>query len=217
MNWARGAAADLIDQVGRFDGPPQQFLAHLVAIQCRVGPVEGGAVLRPGAQEQIGILAVHPPLTKGATPPRWLAEAAESAPQVISTGRAIERPLHAPEDLYGQPARRHLIVLPIRGGGSTRGAVAFVVEASDPAALAARRARDAAAATVKGENVRFELNQVANQDLLIAQDVLAAAERDYFESVLTFNLALTELGRAQGTLLDSAGIELIDPEKKPAK
>ena len=82
---------------------------------------------------------------------------------------------------------------------------------------AARRARDAAAATVKGENVRFELNQVANQDLLIAQDVLAAAERDYLESVLNFNLALTELGRAQGTLLESAGIELIDPEAKPAK
>jgi len=134
-------AADLIDQVGRFDGPPEQFLAHLVAIQCRIGPAEGGAVLRPGAQERIGILAVHPPLAEGAIPPRWLAEAAESAPQVISTGRVIERPLHSPEDLYGQPARRHLIVLPIRGAGATRGAAAFVFEASDPAALAARRER----------------------------------------------------------------------------
>ena len=137
----RPTAADLIDQVGRFDGPPEQFLAHLLAIQCWVGAAEGGAVLRPGAQEQIGILAVHPPLVEGATLPVWLAQAAESAPQVISTGRAIERPLHAPDDLYGQAARRHLIVLPIRGGGTTRGAEAFVVEASDPAALAARRER----------------------------------------------------------------------------
>jgi outer membrane protein TolC len=82
---------------------------------------------------------------------------------------------------------------------------------------AARRARDAAAATVKGENVRFELNQVANQDLLIAQDVLAAAERDYFESVLNFNLAMTELGRAQGTLLDDQSIEIIHPKEDRAK
>jgi len=81
---------------------------------------------------------------------------------------------------------------------------------------ATRRARDAAAATVKGENVRFELGQIANQDLLIAQDVLAAAEREYFEALLSFNRALTELGRAQGTLLDDVGIELVDPEAKPA-
>ena len=92
-----------------------------------------------------------------------------------------------------------------------------IVNAARSEVQATSHARDAAAATVKGENVRFELGQIANQDLLIAQDVLAAAEREYFEALLNFNLALTELGRAQGTLLESAGIELIDPEEKPAK
>jgi len=170
-------AADLIDQVGRFDGPPQQFLAHLVAIQCRVGPAEGGVVLRPGAQEQIGILAVHPPLTKGATPPRWLAEAAESAPQVISTGRAIERPLHAPEDLYGQPARRHRQgrkrTLRTRPGHQPR-------PPDRPGRPGRRRTR-----------------------------VLRGPPE--------LQVALTEIGRAQGTLLDDIGIELVDPEAKSAK
>jgi len=91
-----------------------------------------------------------------------------------------------------------------------------IVNAARSEVDAASRARDAAAATVKGENVRFELGQVANQDLLIAQDVLAAAEREYFEALLNFNRALTELGRAQGTLLDDVGIEVVDPEAEPA-
>ncbi|MGB2614604.1 MAG: hypothetical protein WBD63_08295 [Phycisphaerae bacterium] len=45
---------------------------------------------------------------------------------------------------------------------------------------------------------------------------VATAEREYFETLLNFNRAFTELGRAQGTLLESAGIELIDPEAKSA-
>jgi len=46
-----------------------------------------------------------------------------------------------------------------------------------------RRAKIAAEETVKGENVRFELGQTANEDLLRAQDVLAAAEREHLQAL----------------------------------
>lgn len=44
---------------------------------------------------------------------------------------------------------------------------------------------------------------------------VATAEREYFETLLNFNRAFTELGRA-GHALGDAGIELIDPEAKSA-
>jgi outer membrane protein TolC len=76
-----------------------------------------------------------------------------------------------------------------------------------------RRAKIAAEETVKGENVRFELGQTANEDLLRAQDVLAAAEREHLQALLTFNQTLVELGRVQGTLLEDLGIEVVHPKE----
>ncbi len=76
---------------------------------------------------------------------------------------------------------------------------------------AALKAREAARATVSGELARFELGQTSNFDLLAAQDVLAQAERDYAQALLAFNTSLADLGRAQGTLPEDLGIELLRP------
>jgi len=73
------------------------------------------------------------------------------------------------------------------------------------------RAKTAADETVRGEFVRFELGQVTNEELLRAQENLGAAERDHLQALLTFNLSLIDLSKAQGTLLEDQGIEVVPP------
>ena len=73
-------------------------------------------------------------------------------------------------------------------------------------------ARDAARKVLHGETVRMELQPMdrrTNEELLRAQDLVAGAERDHLLSLLNFNLALTELARAQGTLVEDNDIEIV--------
>jgi hypothetical protein len=56
-----------------------------------------------------------------------------------------------------------------------------------------------------GEGVSASL---ALDNLLIAQDQLAAAEYDYLQSQMTYNLSLTNLKRATGTLLQHESVEI---------
>lgn len=138
----RLTTADIIDRLSRFEGPPEQFLANLLAVQCQVGSAGGGAILRGSQDRPAEILAVYPPLPPGAAAPVWLAQAAEAFPEVLATGATAVKPIHMPGDLYGQPARRHLLLVPLRGGArSVRGLEAFVIETGDPGVLAAARDR----------------------------------------------------------------------------
>jgi outer membrane protein TolC len=90
-------------------------------------------------------------------------------------------------------------------------AVRMILAARDEVE-ATLKAKVAAEMTVKGEFARFELGQTSNYELLQSQDSLGSAEREYLQALLNFNLALSELSRAQGTLLDDRGIEVIWPE-----
>jgi hypothetical protein len=145
---AEPATEELMDRLTRFDGPPEQFLAGLLALQCRVGSASGGALLRPGENGRPDVLAVHPPLEEGATAPAWLAEAVEAAPQAASRNACVTRPVHDAEDLYGQPARRQLVLLPLQGNRGIRGVGAFLVEAADERTLRAARERLALTASL---------------------------------------------------------------------
>jgi len=76
-------------------------------------------------------------------------------------------------------------------------------------------ARDAARKVLHGETVRMELQPMdrrTNEELLRAQDLVAAAERDHLLALLNFNLALTELARSQGSLVEDNDIEIVWPE-----
>lgn len=130
---------EVIERLSRFEGPPEQFLQLLLAVQCRIGAAERGAIFRAGGDGRVEILAVHPPAPPGQTAPSWLASAVEQAPQVLAQGKTLVRPLHAPEDLYGQPADKHMLLLPLTGGTGVRGVAAFVVTARDPQAVQAIR------------------------------------------------------------------------------
>jgi len=128
--------ADVIERLSKFDGPPEQFLVNLLAVQCRLAPAVGGVMLRVGDGSAPELLAAWPQLPAGATAPVWLAQAVESSAQVVSAGRTAVKPVHDPEDLYGQAARRHLIMVPIGGSQSVRGVGAFLVEGTDAKSLA---------------------------------------------------------------------------------
>ena len=137
----RPTTAEVINQLSRFDGPPEQFLSNLLAVQCQVGPAEGGAILRAGKPRGAEVLAVYPALDKGTPAPVWLAQAAEACGQTVAEAVTAVRPVHSPGDLYGQPADRHLVVVPLHGDRAVRGVAAFLVDERDPAALAVVRER----------------------------------------------------------------------------
>jgi multidrug resistance efflux pump len=176
--------ADLIDRLSHFDGPPEQFLINLLAVQCYLSAAGGGAILR-GSNEGVQVVAVYPPLPEGATAPVWLAQAVELAPEAAKAGGTAIRPLRTPHELYGAPASQHLILLPIRAGGqSVRGVGAFFVEARDAGALAAARERlELTISLLSFYEMRLTL-QRRQQDLgriRLAMETLAAVnEHDHF-------------------------------------
>ncbi|MFW6155070.1 MAG: HlyD family efflux transporter periplasmic adaptor subunit [Planctomycetota bacterium] len=135
------SAADLVDRLSRFDGPPEMFLVNLLAVQCHLAAAEGGAILRPGAEGKPEVLAVYPQLTQGATAPVWLASAVEASPEVAQAGQTAVRPLHGPDDLYGASPKHYLIFVPLRSHQGVRGLAAFMCEPANPAALKAARER----------------------------------------------------------------------------
>ncbi len=150
----RPTMAEIIERLSRFDGPPEQFLVNLLAVQCHLASADGGAILRvspagpgqsPGANPPPGgnveVLAVYPPPAQGAAAPVWLAQSAELAPQVIASGKPDVKPLHNAQDLYGAPANQNVILLPLRGGSGVQGLAAFVVTTSDQQVLDAARER----------------------------------------------------------------------------
>ncbi len=135
--------ADVLDRLTRFDGPPDRFLPELLAAQCRIAGARAAAILRVGGggDSRPEVIAAYPALDPGASAPVWLATAAESAGGVLSSTAPAIVPLHESDDLYGHPARRHLVMLPLRSGGMVRGVAAYVVEAADSSVLEAARQR----------------------------------------------------------------------------
>ncbi len=152
----RPTMAEIIDRLSRFDGPPEQFLVNLLAVQCYLASAGGGAILRvsaaaappppqadegPPAGDNVEVLAVYPQPAEGAAAPVWLAESAELAPHVVAGGKPMVRGLHKADDLYGAPANQNIILLPLRGGSGVQGMAAFIVTTSNQQQLDAARER----------------------------------------------------------------------------
>jgi biotin carboxyl carrier protein len=132
---APGKSSGLMEQWAAFNGPPQEFLSRLLALQCQLAPAESGAVLRAGAEGRVDIVAVEPPMTGDGPQPSWLGRAATMIPEVVSTGGPVVKTLAAVNELYGQPSRRHVVVVPLRGKAPE--VAAFVLEVRDAATLTA--------------------------------------------------------------------------------
>lgn len=70
-----------------------------------------------------------------------------------------------------------------------------------------RIAMTAAAKVVEGEFTRFDLGQTSNEELLRAQDLLAATSRGFARAVAEYNTTIQELARVQGILPEGITIE----------
>jgi len=174
--------AQLFERLSRYDGPVEGFLAHLVQTQCQAADARGGAILRISPDGRPQVLAVYPPADPGSTPPVWLARAAEIAPQVAASGVTDVRPLHDPEDLYGQPVRTHLALVPLTGGQGARGLAAYVLDKNNEAMFASRIERLELTIVLMGlHEMRLSL-QRRNNDLArlrVSMDTLAATNEQH--------------------------------------
>ena len=74
---------------------------------------------------------------------------------------------------------------------------------------ATRDARLAAKDTVDGEEARYEVGDVTNEELLRAQRDLEEAERNEVQAITRFNVSLVKLEQAKGTLLDYNNIHVL--------
>jgi hypothetical protein len=136
-NTAAPSVQELVDRLGRFQGPPQAFLTNLLAVQCHLVSATGGAILRPGAQGAFDVLAVWPMLREGQTAPSWLAHASEAAGQVVARQQTTAQPLHDAGDLYGADPNKHLVLVPLRQEGDKQaGIAAFCIESGDIQSIA---------------------------------------------------------------------------------
>ena len=142
MRQAAPTAADLVERLVAFEGPPQEFLRYLLAVQCRLSAAEAGVILRPGEGE-LQVVTIFPPPEPPDQVPDWVSQAAEGAVKVLASGKSIVAPLHGSTDLYGADPRNFLIILPIKytGRSEVRGASAFLVDSRDGRDLRASQER----------------------------------------------------------------------------
>jgi biotin carboxyl carrier protein len=132
----RRTISDMIDQVNRFEGSPQEFLDSLLAEQCRFAHADAAAILHNGSQKTVDVLAVYPPLRKKDKLPSWLSRAIKLVPKVFKANAASVEPLPDSGDAVRSNGRRYLVIVPLKMVGS--GLAAFQLATDDRAVLDAR-------------------------------------------------------------------------------
>lgn len=138
---AQPTVSDLVDHLTRFDGPPDEFLLHLLAVQCHVGSADGGAILRTRGKQEPEVLAVFPAPEQGQATPVWLAQTVEAAPRVVRSTETVVAPIQSAGDFYDQTPRHHLVMIPLRSAEGVRGVEVFILERPPGALLDQSRQR----------------------------------------------------------------------------
>lgn len=133
-------AAELIEQLEKFDGSSGQFLTNLLAVHCFMAQASGGAILHINQKRGVDVLALYPQLEKAASPPEWLVQSAKVANKVISSDTVAVEPLSRTNQFYDQSAKRHVLMLPFKTDMSETLA-AFLIETTDKADLEKSRQR----------------------------------------------------------------------------
>lgn len=121
-------------------GPPDQFLADLLAIQCRAAKADAAVVMRPGEKGRLEILAAYPtPVTNGACMD-WVARAEKPFRKVMASGESVI--VHeAPASEGSLKPQRYLIIIPVQNQAAVRAVAAFLVQAQNPHKLLVSHAR----------------------------------------------------------------------------
>ncbi|MBA7711560.1 hypothetical protein ES703_120526 [subsurface metagenome] len=145
----RPRAAELIKQLGQFDGSGAQFFVNLLAVQCFLGQADSGAILANNEQKGVDVLAIYPALRGQQTAPEWLNQSAELMREATSTDAVIVKGLPAvPEPRLGRldaeendnrAARSYVVLVPLKMADIGQAMEAFVVRTNDRDALEASK------------------------------------------------------------------------------
>lgn len=165
---------------GRADGSLGEFLSNLLVAACHLGPTDAGAVLHLSDTNKADVLAFYPDLTQNEQPPSWLNKAAELTRESVRINRTTAAAWSQADDLYGQPAGRRILCVPLRLAELSAAAAVFLVQASDEAALRAVRERleFGMALLNLGESRQVSQGKVLDlQRLRQAMEVLSAVNR----------------------------------------
>lgn len=133
----------ILQRLTDFAGPPEAFLEALLACQCQLVGAQGGAILRlDDHHRRARLLAAHPAIDPDQPVPAWLAQAWNwiQAHHDDAADEAVICPVAGAGGFDEDSASpRHLIVLPLRGGGGMRGVAVFAMPQADEATLARSR------------------------------------------------------------------------------
>lgn len=185
----RPTAAELIKQLGQFDGSEAQFFVNLLAVQCFLGQADSGAILANNEQKGVDVLAIYPALSSlvrsptqpvgQQTTPVWLNQSAELIREATSTDAVIVKALRDADD--GNRANRSYIVLvPLKMADVGQVVEAFVVRASDRDALEASQEQLELTANLLGISERrlaLQNRQAGLRRLQQAMETLSAINR----------------------------------------
>jgi len=97
---------------------PGAGMSALLAEHCARLGAEGGAVITIGTDGLVGIPAVWPKPKGDDEPPAWLTAALRAAPAAAASSAPTTLPLHEAGALYGAPAGRHVVLVPLPSAGT---------------------------------------------------------------------------------------------------
>ena len=126
-----------IAELFKHGNPPDQFLAQLLATQCRAAKADAAVVMRTGEENRLEILAAYP--TNGASTD-WVARAEKPIRKAMARGESVIVK-NAPASEGSVKPQRYLIVIPIQNAAAVRAAAAFLVQAQNPHKLLVSHAR----------------------------------------------------------------------------
>jgi len=186
----RPTAAELIKQLGQFDGSGGQFFVNLLAVQCFLGQAHSGAILRNNEQKGVDVLAIYPALSSfGRSPtqpggqqtaPLWLNQSASLLREATSTDAVIVKALRDAEENDNRAARSYIVLVPLKMADAGEAMEAFVVRASDRNALEASKEQLELTANLLGISERrlaLQNRQAGLRRLQQAMETLSAINR----------------------------------------
>jgi len=165
---------------GRHNGSLSRFLSGLLAAESRLGPAEGGAILRNGEGDRVDVLALCPELAGEGTPPAWLSQAAVLAHESMRTSRTVTGGWSEPSGERGRLARRYIIAVPLTLADVPATVAAFLVHASDELSLRPIRERlelGLSLLTLSESRQALQKKELDLRRLRKAMDTLAAVNR----------------------------------------
>jgi multidrug efflux pump subunit AcrA (membrane-fusion protein) len=185
----RPTAAELIKQLGQFDGSGAQFFVNLLAVQCFLGRADSGAILANNEQKGVDVLAIYPVLSSLGRSPRqpggqqttpvWLNQSAELIRDATSTDAVIVKALRDADD-GNRADRSYIVLVPLKMADVGQVVEAFVVRASDRDALEASQEQLELTANLLGISERrlsLQNKQAGLRRLQQAMETLSAINR----------------------------------------